>query len=229
MKGLGHLKVALELRPALYAADRWSAFGEQMRMKPTFDAAAAALLTMLNSAADIATPTLVGDSPSVQVYFVRNVLAFLAAMKSFPACQRPAAERVANFFTNSPAKIAEYQAALQAYLDSYNKRYGRLAESYATTRAATRNIMVSAIKAAATDVAKTMPLPPGFSAAVADPSSATATKALLAAKDQVAALKRYGTGIGKGGRRHTKRNRGSRRNRRSHTKRHSNRKSRRHQ
>lgn len=208
MKGLGHLKIALEIRPILYTADRWAVFDEQMKMKPTFDATATSLLTMLNSVADIATPTLVGDSPSVQVYFVRNVLAFLTAMKSFPACH---VERVANFFANSPAKIAEYQAALQSYLDSYNKRYGRLAASYAANRTATRTVLANILKAAATETSKTMPLPPGFAFAATNSTSAT-----LSAKNQAAAFARYGTGIGKGGRRHTKRHRNRKRKTRRH-------------
>lgn len=219
MKGLGHLKVALELRPALYAAERWSVFGEQMKLKESFDKVAAALLAMLNNVSDIVTPTMVGDSPSVQVYFVRNVLAFLAAMESFPSCQRPVAERVANFFTNSPAKIAEYRAALQSYLNKYNMRHNEFTTSYIATLSGTRTEMATAMKAAATETAKTMPLPPGFSAATAsDPSKIEAAKATLAAlaeKDRTAAIKRYGLPITtKGGRRHTKRN-PRRRNRKS--------------
>jgi hypothetical protein len=213
MKGLGHLKVALELRPALYKADRMMVFQEQLAKKPEFDATAAALLTALGGVT-LNTPTLVGDSPSYQVYFVRNVLAFLDAMETFPACQRGTAERVANFFTNNASEIAKYKGDLQAYLDSYNKRYGRLFQQAVAT-----NVEVAKVMAAATTAgAKAMPLPSGQPAIVGPVVQSAVQKATNAAT--VAAMKRYGQQIAGGRRRthrrHRKDHRRHRKSRRHH-------------
>ena len=207
MKGLGHLKVVLELRPALYKADRMMVFQEQMAKKSEFDATAAALLSALNGVM-LNTPTLVGDSPSYQVYFVRNVLAFLDAMEKFPACQRAAAERVANFFTNNAPEIAKYKGDLQAYLDSYNKRYGRLFEQAVRTNVEEAKVMAAATTAGAKDM-------PGASAVMGPVVESAVQKAQNAAT--VAAMKRYGQQIA-GGRRTHRHRKGHRKTRRRHSK-----------
>jgi hypothetical protein len=223
MKGLGHLQAALQVRPALYRAARMEVFQDHLAKKAEFDAHAVALLGSFQGM-DVITPTLVGVSPSIQVLFVRNVLAFLNAMETVPACQRPAAERVANFFTNNQAKVDEYKRDLAKYLADYNKRYGRLAEQEQTRLANTRAVIAGVL-------APVLP-PPGYGTDVATLQNrlteAKTTAARFAMKNAAAAFAKYGAkieeGVGQGGGRMRK----TRRKHKKHTTRR-HRKSRRHQ
>jgi len=200
IKGLGHLKAALELRPALYKAARWNAlqFKSQMDMKEAFDSAAKKLMDTF-AGIDVITPTQVGDVPSIQVYFVRNVLAFLDVMERFPACQRAGAERVANFFTNNAAQIADYKRDLQKYLAEYNERYGGLARKFVETRGQVREAVAAAV---APMIPMAGPLPPGTTTNVGALrgalSRAVATGAEMTAKNAAAAAARYGRKIESG-------------------------------
>ena len=225
MKGLGHLQAALEIRPALYRAERMVAFQDHLSQKAAFDAHAAALLRLFQGI-DVITPTLVDDSPSVQVLFVRNVLAFLNAMETVPACQRPVAERVANFFTNNQAKVEEYKRELKTYLSDYNKRYSRLAKGLQSNRANVRAVVAGAV-ASVLPPPGSMPLPPGYGTNVAALSEgvegAKSAAARFAASNAAAAFRKYGAKIeGQGGGRRTRKHKAKK-----HTRRH--RKSRRHQ
>jgi hypothetical protein len=180
MKGLGHLKVALELRPALYGEKRMVAFQSHLAQRPVFEAAAQKLTEALNSI-EINTPAMAGLSPSIQHYFARNVLAFLDAMQNFPACKRASAERVANFFSNNPAAIAKFRADLQSYLDTYDKKVGKAAAKYGN--------YLRSVGAAAAEATMNLPRPPLTMETYAAAKESAGT---IGGIIDTATLKRYG-------------------------------------
>jgi hypothetical protein len=241
MKSLGHLQAALELRPMLYGAARMDVFTDHKAQKAAFDEHAAALLRSLQGVRDIITPTLVGDSPSVQVLFVRNVLEFLNKMEDSVACKSTTALRVANFFIYNRAKVDEYKRDLAKYLTDYNKTYGKLAKEFDSTRTNVRGAIAGAV-ASVLPAPGSIPLPPGYGTNVAalrtGLKNAKTTAERFALRDSVAAFKKYGrmieetggaSGAGGGqggGRRYRRRSHKSKAKKRA-TRRH--RKSRRHQ